>query len=107
MTKIITSRTFTAAAFGAAALFSIMSFGSGAQASSVLSCYGATANQAVACCDRMVEKNGMPMWMVQSGASCHTAVKCKWKNRCYIIAWDFAREGGGRGKSGRGQQSKR
>ena len=105
MTKIITSRTFTAAAFGAAALFSIMSFGSGAQASSVLSCYGATANQAVACCDRMVEKNGMPMWMVQSGASCHTAVKCKWKNKCYIIAWDFAREGGGnRNNNGRGNK---
>jgi hypothetical protein len=107
MTKIITNRTFTAAAFGVAALFSIISFGSSAQASSVLSCYGATANQAVACCDRMVEKKGMPLWMMQSGASCHTAVKCKGDGKCYILVWDYTREGGGKqGIGGRGQESK-
>ena len=47
-----------AAAFGAAALFSMLSFGSNAEAASVLSCKGASATKVVSCCEKMVEENG-------------------------------------------------
>jgi hypothetical protein len=103
MSKIITNRTIAAAAFGAAALFSMMSLGSTAQASSVLNCHGATAGQAASCCEQMVEEKGMPLWMMQAGTSCNKAVVChggrltigaKSLNRCYIRVVEIVKKNG-------------
>ena len=52
MNKIINSTKFTAAAFGAAALFSMLSFGGTAEAKSVLSCQGGTSKKVVDCCEK-------------------------------------------------------
>ena len=52
MTKFNSTHKFTAgAAFGAAALFSMLSFGSNAEASSVFKCEGTTAKRVVSCCE--------------------------------------------------------
>lgn len=115
MNKIITNRTITAAAIGAAALFTMMSTGS-AQASSLLRCHGATVSKAASCCEHVIEKKGMPFWMMQSGTSCREAVVChgggltigaKSEKRCYIRVVNIDQRGGNEpeGGKGRGGQS--
>ena len=109
MNKIITNRTIAAAAFGAAAVFSMLSFGSSAEAASVASCHGATLAKVVSCCEQLVKKNGRPFWMVQSGTSCHDGRglpqrqgRFSWHRgsssakRCYIQVLLKVKEGGGR-----------
>ena len=57
MSKFNNTHTFTAAAaFGAAALFSMLSFGGNAEAASVLSCKGASATKVASCCEKLVEE---------------------------------------------------
>lgn len=118
MSTIINNHKFTAAAaFGAAALFSMLSFGSTAQASSVTSCHGTTANKVVGCCEQLVKKNGRPLWMIMSSTSCKEAAVCRGGHvglaaiaavaprRCYIRMAEFVKEGGGEeggGDPGRG-----
>ena len=86
MSKIIYNHKFTAAvAFGAAALFSMLSFGNGAEAASVLSCQGSTASSVKSCCEKLVKANGRPFWMVQAGTTCSKLVVCWRKSeRCGI-----------------------
>ncbi len=77
MSKISNKHRITAAAaFGAAALFSLLSSGSSAEAASVASCRGATLAKVVSCCEQLVKKNGRPFWMVQSGTNCRAAAVC-------------------------------
>ena len=76
------THTFTAAAFGAAALFSMLSFGGTAEAASVLSCKGASATKVAACCEQIVEDKGRPLWMMQAKMNCHSAIQC-WGRQCY------------------------
>ena len=94
MTKFNSTHKFTAgAAFGAAVLFSMLSFGSSAEAASVFSCKGPTANKVAACCEQIIQENGRPHWMVQSAMSCRSAVVC-WRKykRCGIQLSFAARE---------------
>jgi hypothetical protein len=87
MTNFNSTHKFTAAAaIGAAALFSMLSFGGNAEAASVLSCKGASATKIASCCEKVVEENGRrPLWMVQARMNCHDTaiVKCKGR-QCYI-----------------------
>jgi hypothetical protein len=86
MTKFNNTHKFTAgAAFGAAILFSMLSFGSSAEAASVFSCKGTSLKKVADCCEQMVKENGRPLWMTQSGATCRSVVKC-WRKyqRCGI-----------------------
>ena len=86
MSKISYNHKFTAAAaFGAAALFSMLSFGNSAEAASVFSCKGPTAKQVVACCEQITKENGLPRWMTKAGINCRSAVVC-WRKqeRCGI-----------------------
>ena len=105
MTHFTNTHKFTAAAFGAAALFSMLSFGSNAEAASVLSCKGASATKVASCCEKIVEENGRrPLWMIQSRTNCHdrSIVKCKGR-QCYIDILYF--EGGGKNnEEGRSQK---
>jgi hypothetical protein len=94
MTKSNSIHKFTiAAAFGAAALFSMLSFGSTAEAANVLSCQGNTAGQVISCCEKLVKKNGRPVWMIDDGVSCKKIAVCRGGfngiaaavvKRCYI-----------------------
>ena len=105
MTNFNSTHKFTAAAFGAAALFSMLSFGGNAEAASVLSCKGASATKVASCCEKVVEENGRrPLWMIQARMNCHdikALVKCK-GYECYPIARSIDGEGGNE-KTGRGR----
>ena len=106
MSKFNNAPTFTAAAFGAAALFSMLSFGGSAEAASVLSCKGPTASSVKSCCQQLVKAHGRPHWMVESGSSCQKATVCRGGvapiavaaiviKPCYIQAL-YLKEGGGK-----------
>lgn len=107
MSNFTSTHKFSAAtAFGAAALFSMLSFGSNAEAASVLSCKGSSASTAVACCDQIVAEIGhRPLWMMQANMSCKKAVKC-WGRKCFYKI--LAIEDGGperfRGRRGSGMK---
>ncbi|HUQ36502.1 MAG TPA: hypothetical protein VM144_09000 [Aestuariivirga sp.] len=81
-----THKFSAAAAFGAAALFSMLSFGSNAEAASVLNCKGASATKVASCCEKVVEENGRrPLWMVQNRMNCHDTaiIKCDGR-QCHV-----------------------
>ena len=86
MSKISYNRKFTAAAaFGATALFSMLSFGNSAEAASVFSCKGTSLKKVADCCEQIVKENGRPLWMTQAGATCRSVTVC-WRKyqRCGI-----------------------
>lgn len=88
MSTFNTTNTFAAAAFGAAALFSMLSFGSSAEAAQNLSqCYGKSTGSVVSCCEKLT-KSQRPLWMTQSGTNCREAVVCgglqSKEHRCYV-----------------------
>lgn len=93
MTKFNNTHKVTAgAAFGAAILFSMLSFGSSAEAASVFSCKGTSLKKVADCCEQMVKENGRPLWMTQAGATCRSVSVC-WKKyqRCGIhFAFDYS-----------------
>lgn len=110
-----THKFSAAAAFGAAALFSMLSFGSNAEAASVLNCKGASATKVASCCEKVIAENGRrPLWMVQNRMNCHEATVCRGGgtigvaalviNPCYINAMlidgDGSNKRGGRRGSG-------
>ena len=115
MTNLTSTHKFSAAAaFGAAALFSMISFGSSAEAASVLSCKGKTASSVSSCCEQLVKKNGRPSWMVQTGTSCKKATVCRGGHEllaiavmvakpCYVQAVYLLKEGDGNNRPSRGQ----
>jgi hypothetical protein len=117
MIKFNNTNMFAAAAFGAAALFSMLSFGGNAEAASVLSCKGASATKVASCCEKVVEENGRrPLWMVQNRMNCHEATVCRGGggtvgvaalvvNRCYIHVMLIDGDGGNK-KDGRGRGAK-
>ena len=78
MTKISNNHMFSAAAaFGAVALFSMLSFGSSAEAAqSVASCKGSTAGAVISCCERLSAAQ-RPLWMIQSRTNCHEVAACR------------------------------
>jgi hypothetical protein len=108
MTTLSNTHTFSAAAaFGAAALFSMLSFGGNAEAASVLSCKGVSAGAVASCCEQMVSKKGRPNWMIMSGTSCKEAAVCRGGHgsplavaavapvkRCYIRVVEKEKKGG-------------
>ena len=106
MSKFINNTKFTAtAAFGAAALFSMLAFGGTAEAKSVLSCQGGTSKKVVDCCEKLVKENGRPVWMVQSGMTCKKIAVCRGganllavaavvPNRCYAHVLEVKDYGG-------------
>ena len=73
MTKFNSTHKLTAAAaFGAAALFSMLSFGSNAEAArNPLSCHGSTAKEAMECCVAITSLH-RPSWMMKTGRNCQS-----------------------------------
>jgi hypothetical protein len=105
MTMINSTKMFTAGAFGAAALFSMLSFGSNAEAAqSVSRCEGGTAKAVVDCCDKLT-KTQRPFWMIQSRSSCKEVVVCSGfqnnQRRCYVRVTHRQNEGGNEGGGNR------
>ena len=118
MSKFNTTHKVTAAAaFGAAALFSMLAFGSTAEAKSVLSCQGGTSKKVVDCCEKLVKENGRPYWMIQAGMTCKKAAACRGGpndiaaialvvKRCYIGRPPEGHEGPGSKEDGKGPNSR-
>jgi len=117
MSKFNNTNTLTAAAFGAAALFSMLSFGSSAEAAQNLSqCQGKSMGSVVSCCEKLTEAQ-RPLWMIQTRTSCKQIVFCGGKmssnRRCYARVVLIDPQGGDnpgtpdRGGRGRGGQSLR
>jgi hypothetical protein len=108
MTNLTSTHKFSAAAaFGAAALFSMLSFGSNAEAASVLNCKGASAAKIASCCEKVVGENGRrPLWMIQARMNCHDTafVKCHGQ-KCHVTVSTRDGEGGPDGKPEGGGQS--
>jgi hypothetical protein len=86
ITMINNTDTFAAAAFGAAALFNKLSFGSLAEPASVLNCNGSSAARVALFCEQVAEQHGRrPLWMIQNRINCHEMaklVKCEGR-QCY------------------------
>jgi hypothetical protein len=107
MTKTNNLRIISTAAFVAAATFSILSFGSAAQASgNPLSCHGPSGKKVMDCCAQMLGANRTPSWKVRAERTCHASfvVRCKYNyagaRGCFLGPNDnvvFAREKGGEG----------
>ena len=79
MTRFNSTHKLAAAAFGAAAIFSVISFSSNAEASQgPLSCHGSSAKKVMECCAETIN-NSRPSWMIKTGRSCHIlfSVTCK------------------------------
>ena len=80
MSKFNNTHKFTAAAaFGAAAMFSMLSFGSNAEAArNPMSCHGSTAKAVMECCVEITNINH-PFEKNKTGRSCQStfAVACK------------------------------
>jgi hypothetical protein len=121
MTKFNNTHKVTAgAAFGAAILFGMLSFGSSAEAAqSVFSCEGSTAKRVVSCCHEMT-RNHLPFWMIRSGKNCNQiTVVCHAKastastaaglpiKRCYVKLENDDNPNGGGGNPGDGSDTKR
>lgn len=108
MTCFKSTHKFTvAAAFGAAALFSMLSFGSNAEAAQSISlCQGGTAKAVVSCCDRLT-KAQRPLWMIQSRSSCKEVVVCGGpqdnERRCHARVTFRPNDRGGGEESGGGE----
>jgi hypothetical protein len=105
MTNFNSTHKFTAAAaFGAAALFSMLSFGSNAEAAkSVASCQGTSAGAAVSCCEQIVAQKGRPLWMIQAAGNCRDIVKCE-SRRCYYKVLKAEEVGGSENSKGDGRR---
>ena len=107
MTNLTSTHKFSAAAaIGAAALFSMISFGGNAEAASVLDCKGASATKIASCCEKVVEENGRrPLWMIQARMNCHDTKYVRCHGRlCHVVAVAVESDGGLLKKSGRGRQ---
>ena len=73
----IASKTFLSA-FTVAAISGIamMSQAGTASAKSVTSCEGTSRQSVIECCEVLVQRKGMPMWMKQTGRNCSSSVVC-------------------------------
>ncbi len=73
----IASKTFLSA-FTVAAISGIAMLAQAgtASAKSVTSCEGSSRQSVIECCEVLVQRKGMPLWMKQTGRSCRTSVKC-------------------------------
>lgn len=101
-----------AAAFGAAGLFTMLSFSGTAEAASLFRCEGTTAKSVVSCCHEMT-RDQRPLWMVRSGKNCEQVVVCRAKKskatystaavaapkvQCFVkLAFENPNEGGNPG----------
>ena len=88
MTMFNSTHKLAAAAFGAAAIFSVISFSSNAEASQgPLSCHGSSAKKVMECCAERID-NSRPAWMIKTGRSCHTSyvATCKRNNNTFAAA---------------------
>ena len=76
MTNITSKILFSTFAISTIAGIAMLAQTSGAAARSVTSCEGSSRQSVVECCEVLVQRKGMPLWMKQTGRNCSSAAKC-------------------------------
>lgn len=77
MTTIASKTFLSALAVSAIAGIAMMAQTGSASARSVTSCEGTDRRSVIECCQTLVKRKGMPMWMKQSGRNCSTSTVCR------------------------------
>lgn len=76
MTQTFNLRSLTvASAFALAASLAMFAQASTASAKNVLNCRGDTRAGVLECCNEIVERKGMPVWMIQTGQNCKSIAR--------------------------------
>ena len=121
MTKITSKTLFSALAISTITGIAMMAQTGAASARSVTSCEGTDRRSVIECCEVLVQRKGMPLWMKQTGRNCSSAAKCTSRGGgnnptygatvappnvklCKIVRVIRDRDGGGNG--GRGNPGK-
>ena len=114
MTNITSKTLFSALAISTITGIAMMAQTGAASARSVTSCEGTDRRSVIECCEVLVQRKGMPLWMKQTGRNCSSAAKCSggkqtWTTAavapklCKIVRFiPNDREGGGNGNPGKG-----
>ena len=76
MTNIASKTFLSAFTVSAIAGIALMSQAGTASAKSVTSCEGTSRQSVIECCETLVQRKGMPMWMKQTGRNCSSFVVC-------------------------------
>ena len=76
MTNIASKTFLSAFTVSAIAGIAMMSQAGTASAKSVTSCEGTSRQSVIECCETLVQRKGMPMWMKQTGRNCSSFVVC-------------------------------
>ena len=76
MTNITSKTVFSALAISTIAGIAMMAQTGAAAARSVTSCEGTDRRSVIECCEVLVQRKGMPLWMKQTGRNCSSAAKC-------------------------------
>jgi len=76
MARSIHIRSLVITSAFAAASLALFAHSGQAKAMNVLKCEGASRQSVVECCETIVMRKGMPLWMKQTGRNCRAAARC-------------------------------
>jgi hypothetical protein len=77
LAMISTRSALSAFAVSAIAGLALMAQTGSASAKSVLSCEAGSMRSVIECCETIVKRKGLPMWMKQSGRNCSSSAVCR------------------------------
>lgn len=77
MTNIASKTIVSALTVSAIAGFAMLAQSGSASAKSVTSCEGTDRRSVIECCETLVQRKGLPMWMKQTGRNCSSATVCR------------------------------
>lgn len=112
MTTIASKTFLSALAISALAGIAMFAQSSAASAKSVTSCEGTDRRSVIECCETLVQRKGLPMWMKQTGRNCSSSTVCRGGNkpntavaattpRCWVKYVPHDRDGGGNKNPGK------
>lgn len=61
-----------------------------ASAKNVLSCDSGDRRSVIECCESIVQRKGLPLWMKQTGRNCSSVVKCSASSQSFRASANFA-----------------
>lgn len=76
MARSIHIRSLVITSAFAAASLALFAHSGQAKAMNVLKCEGASRQSVVECCETIVMRKGMPLWMKQTGRNCMASARC-------------------------------
>lgn len=76
MARSIHIRSLVITSAFATASLALFAYSGPAKAMNVLKCEGASRQSVVECCETIVMRKGMPLWMKQTGRNCMASARC-------------------------------